>query len=63
MASHEFRTPLATIQITSDALRHHWEKMDVDERAKRFDRIHGQIQHMTVLLEDVLTIVARKAGR
>jgi PAS domain S-box-containing protein len=62
MASHEFRTPLATIQITVDALRIYWDKMLPEDRAKRFERVNGQIEHMTGLLEDVLTIGRAASG-
>ncbi|MBZ0276459.1 MAG: PAS domain S-box protein, partial [Anaerolineae bacterium] len=51
MASHEFRTPLATIQTTADALRHYFHRMDEEQREKRFNKIQAQVQHMTLMLD------------
>lgn len=56
MASHEFRTPLATIQATIDSLHNYYDRMSPDQRAQRFQRIRDQIKRVTVLLDDVLTI-------
>jgi len=55
-ASHEFRTPLATIQAASDALKEYMEKMSPEQVRRRIDKIQSQVRHMIVLLEDVLTI-------
>jgi len=55
IVSHEFRTPLATIQTTSDALRYYWDKMNPEQIEGRFNKIEAQIKHMVMLLEDVLT--------
>ena len=62
MASHEFRTPLAIIQATSDALRNYIDRMDETQKAIRFDKIQDQIQRMTSLMDDVLTIGRIEAG-
>lgn len=60
--SHEFRTPLATIQSTFDNLRYYAERMTDQQKTARMDKIHHQIQHMTGLLEDVLTLGRFDAG-
>ncbi len=62
MASHEFRTPLASIQFTADMLRHYMDRLDADQRDQRFDQIQMQVQHMTSLLDAVLTIGKSDAG-
>ncbi len=62
MASHEFRTPLATIQTTSDALRHYYDRMNDGDREKRFTKIDAQIRHMTMMLDDVLTLGRFQTG-
>jgi PAS domain S-box-containing protein len=56
MASHEFRTPLATIQATSETLQYYFDKMSVEQREQRFEKIREQIRHVVTLLDDVLTI-------
>lgn len=63
MVSHEFRTPLATIQVTSDSLENYLDKLDGQQRAKRFEKIRTQIQHMTQLLENALNISRGESGR
>jgi PAS domain S-box-containing protein len=62
MVSHEFRTPLATIQVATDTLRSYMDQMDDQQRTRRFDKIQTQIGHMTALLEDVLFIGRAEAG-
>ncbi|MBN1679684.1 MAG: PAS domain S-box protein [Anaerolineae bacterium] len=54
--SHEFRTPLAIIQSTSELLKRYYEKMSVEQREQKLDRIEQAIQRMVDLLDDVLAI-------
>jgi PAS domain S-box-containing protein len=63
MASHEFRTPLATIMTTTDLLESYSERMDEAKKQQQFDKIKKQIYHMTGLLSDVLTIGRIDAGK
>ncbi len=62
MASHEFRTPLTTIRVTTDLLRNYIDRMDETQRNSNFDKIQGEIEHLTALLEDVLTIGKAESG-
>ncbi len=61
MISHEFRTPLTTIQSATDLLRYY--EWSPDEKQERFQQIYEAVQHMTRLLEDVLLIGKAEAGR
>lgn len=54
MASHEFRTPLATIQAAADTLHHYSERMSRSQKEDSFDKIQRHIGHMTDLLDDIL---------
>lgn len=56
MASHEFRTPLATILSSTDLLNHYFERLSVQERADLFDSIAVAVKRMTKMLEDILVI-------
>lgn len=51
--SHEFRNPLAVIQMSADMLERHSDKMDEAGRARRFEQIHSQITHLTRILDDL----------
>jgi len=63
MASHEFRTPLATIQATCDMLRNYMHKMSPEQVAGRFEKIQAQVKHMAIMLDDVLTLGRLQDGR
>ncbi len=56
MISHEFRTPLTTIQLSNEVLRRYIDRWTPDERNKHFDRIQSTVLKMTKLLENVLII-------
>lgn len=63
MASHEFRTPLATIGAATDALRRYADRMTQDERHRRLDKVRRQVDHMAGLLEDVLVLGKQESGQ
>ena len=61
IASHEFRTPLATILSSADLL----EKFPCTalEKQELFSQIQTSVKHMTRLLEDVLFVTRSEAGK
>jgi PAS domain S-box-containing protein len=56
MASHEFRTPLAAIDFAAGFLQSYRGRISDDEVARKLQTIEKQVQHMTSLLDDVLTV-------
>lgn len=62
-ASHEFRTPLATIQTASDLLRNYGHKMSDEKKLERIDKIQREVKGMTNLLEEVLIIGRTESGK
>ena len=64
-ASHQFRTPLAAIQSNSELLQMLAENMD-EEASKGFkkatNRIKGEIDRMTELMDDVLMLGKLTSG-
>ena len=56
MASHEFRTPLATILSSTDLLEHYYTKLPDRERNELFRSIALAVKRMTKMLEDILVI-------
>lgn len=62
MASHEFRTPLATILTTSSILKHYGHKLDESQRISHIEKIEISVQRMTTMLNDVLTLTKAESG-
>jgi signal transduction histidine kinase len=63
MASHEFRTPLTTILAACQSLVRYIDRMSLEQRLDRLAKIEAEVQHMTGLLDDVLTIGKADAGK
>lgn len=63
MASHEFRTPLATILALTETLNAYRHKMDDAQIAQRLDKIHQQVDHLTEIMDDVLELARLQARR
>ena len=54
--SHEFRTPLTTLLLSSDLLRQYGSKWDIERKNEHFDKIKNSVRYITTLLDDILTI-------
>jgi signal transduction histidine kinase len=63
MASHEFRTPLATIYATTDTLSNFRHKLPEEQIEQKLVKIRRQVGHMKEIIEDVLEIARFQAGR
>jgi PAS domain S-box-containing protein len=63
MASHEFRTPLTSIQASVDLLRRYGERMSEEQKMENLHGISREIVTVTDLLEDVLTLGRADAGK
>jgi len=63
MASHEFRTPLATILSSLSLVSKYGEAGDKDKQVKHVTRIKGAVNHLTDILNDVLSISRLEEGR
>jgi PAS domain S-box-containing protein len=62
MASHEFRTPLATILAAADALTFYREKMDESQVNARLDKIRQQVIHLRDITEEVLQLARNQTN-
>ena len=56
MTSHEFRTPLASIQSSAELLRDYGDRLPAPEREQIFQTIEDSVRRMTGMLERVLQI-------
>lgn len=55
-ASHEFRTPLMMISAATDLLRAYGNQYDADKRNEKLDAVQAQIERITQMLDEMLTI-------
>lgn len=61
VVSHEFRTPLTTIQSASELLEYYeWSK---EEQVEQLHQIQSEVKHMTALMEDVLFLSRSNTNR
>jgi len=63
IASHEFRTPLSSIKFSADFIKKHNQALDTHEVNLKLENIEKQINHMTYLLDDILTYGKSEAGK
>lgn len=56
MISHEFRTPMAGILASAELIQHYSGRMTEERRSEHLSLIQERVQHLTALLDDILTI-------
>jgi PAS domain S-box-containing protein len=56
MVSHEFRTPLASIQTSADLLQTYHERLTTERRVEALNTITRQVGHLSAMLDDILAI-------
>jgi PAS domain S-box-containing protein len=62
MASHEFRTPLATVLSSLSLVAKYGEQGDKEKQSKHMSRIKTSITHLTDILNDMLSISKLEEG-
>ena len=55
MASHEFRTPLATIQTSSELLEHYSERLSPEQRSEAIGDIQSAVQRIGAMMDNFLS--------
>jgi PAS domain S-box-containing protein len=63
IASHEFRTPLTTIALATGFIKKYKKRISTEVLDEKLEGIKKQVDHMTYLLDDVLTIGKAEAGK
>lgn len=63
MASHEFRTPLSTINSSASLIKKHYELGNYDRIPKHADRIKNAVHNLTSILNDFLSFEKLEADK
>ena len=63
MASHEFRTPLATIMSSLSLVKAYGDKNDTEKQHKHINKIKSSITNLTDILNDFLSISRLEEGK
>lgn len=63
IASHEFRTPLSTIMSSASLVSQYRQKGDLEKIDKHTARIKSNVNHLTAILNDFLSLGKLEEGR
>ena len=63
MASHEFRTPLSTINSSAALIGRYTEQEQQDKREKHVNRIKSAVKNLTGILNDFLSLSKLEEGK
>ncbi|HNP33538.1 MAG TPA: PAS domain-containing sensor histidine kinase [Flavobacterium sp.] len=63
MASHEFRTPLSTIQLSASLIEKYAETAGVAEIAKHVNKVKSSVTGLTAILNNFLQIEKLESGK
>src|SRR5690606_17440615 len=61
-ASHEFRTPLATIMSSVSLAAKYFDTNNKDQLIKHIDRVKKSVKHLTEILNDLLSLDKLEEG-
>lgn len=63
IASHEFRTPLSTVLSSASLIQQYKDKGDIDKLDKHVQRIKSSVNHLTLILNDFLSLGKLDEGK
>jgi PAS domain S-box-containing protein len=63
MTSHEFRTPLTTIQSSAELLERYRDRLSEEKQLAHLHRIQTAVERMTQMLDDVLIVGKAESGK
>lgn len=61
--SHEFRTPMSIIQMSAETLLRYDDRLTHEKRVHHLEQIRAQVQHLTVMMNDVSTVNELDSGQ
>lgn len=62
-ASHEFRTPLASILSSVELLQRYSNKWDEEKKDTYIEKVKTSVEYLTKLMDDVITVNRSDAGK
>lgn len=63
IASHEFQTPLSSIQLSASTIEHYFDRLDRARIFQHLKKINIAVQQMTSILDDVLSLEKIESGK
>ncbi|WP_176852123.1 sensor histidine kinase KdpD [Mucilaginibacter sp. OK268] len=63
IASHEFRTPLSSIQLSASTIEHYFDRLDRTRIFQHLKKIIMAVQQMTAILDDLLSLEKIESGK
>lgn len=63
MASHEFRTPLSSIQLSASLIEKYMQQSDGTNVSKHVSKIKNSVGNLTTILDDFLSLERLEAGK
>ncbi len=63
MASHEFRTPLSSIQLSASLVEKYSQQSDASNISKHVSKIKNSVGNLTTILDDFLSLERLEAGK
>lgn len=63
MASHEFRTPLTTINSSAGLIQNYLDKGMLDKAPRHVERIRNSVRNLTSILNDFLSLEKLESGK
>ncbi|MFA5245535.1 MAG: PAS domain-containing sensor histidine kinase [Pedobacter sp.] len=63
MASHEFRTPLSSIQLSASLIEKYMQQGDGTNVSKHVSKIKNSVGNLTTILDDFLSLERLEAGK
>lgn len=63
LASHEFRTPLSSVQLSASLIEKYVEQFNSGNIIKHANRIKVAVEHLTTILDDFLSLERLETGK
>jgi PAS domain S-box-containing protein len=63
VASHEFRTPLSSIQLSASLIEQYYDKLNRDKVLYHLNKIKSSVNYITAILNDFLSVERIESGK